>query len=456
MRASSGGRPVAGGERVEQGLVPVVGLPALVERADDGGAADCASARRERQLAEQEREQRRLAAAVPARHRDALAGGQIEVDRAEPECASLAHSTFERGDAVARTLRGGEREVQPPGLVRLLDVLDPLQRPLGLAHLSCERLRSAPVGATGRMREEGPACPRLVSARVEQRLDLAAALLGVGERGVLPLPRQLPGRRVLAPAAGVLVHAARPRVDLRDPGCGSVEEDAIVRDHRDATCKAVDEALEPVEAVEVEVVRRLVEQEHVEAGEQNRGQPGPRGFAAGERRRLLVERDGEPELGARRPRSRLEIGASEREEALERSCVRVGAPGGGVPFDGRLGIGDAGTTGQVRQQRLAGTPVVLLGQVADRQCRGRSLDPSLVRLVEPGEQAEQRRLAGPVGADEPEPRTRPERQVDMVENGAGAERADDAVERDAQRSLQRRGTRTGRRVERRSERLGLV
>ncbi len=201
-----------------------------------------------------------------------------------------------------------------------------------------------------------------------------------------------------------------------------------MRDDGEAANKGVDEALEPVEPVEVEVVRRLVEEQHVEAGEQNRGQPGARSFAAGERRRFLVERDGEPELGARRPRSRLEIGASEREEALERGRVRIGAPAGGVPFDGGLGIGDAGTTGQVRQQRLAGTPIVLLRQVADRQRCGCSLDPSLVRLVEAGEQAEQRRLAGPVGADEPQPRARPERQVDMVENGAGAERADDAVE----------------------------
>ena len=201
-----------------------------------------------------------------------------------------------------------------------------------------------------------------------------------------------------------------------------------MRDDREPAREAVDEALEPVEPVEVQIVRRLVEQEHVEAGEQDRRQPGPRRLAARERRRLLVERDGQPELRARRARPRLEICASEREEALERSRVRIGAPAGGVPLDGRLRVGDTGAAGKVGQERLPRAPVVLLRQVADGQRCGRPLDPALVRLVEPCEQAEQRRLAGPVGADEPEPRARAERQVDVVEDGAGAERTDDAVE----------------------------
>ena len=393
-----------------------------------GRAADHAPAGGERQLAEQEREQRRLAAPVPPRHRDPLAGCEIEIDRAEPEVAALADGAFEQGDAVARPLRGSERELEAPRLVRLLDVLDPLERPLGLAHLPRQRLRPPPVRSARRVREEAPSRPRLVAAGVEQRFHLAAALLGVGEGGVLPLPCQLARGRVLAPAAGVLLDAAGPRIDLRDPGRCPVEEDAVVRDDCEAARKGVDEALEAVEPVEVEIVRRLVEQEHVEAREQDRRQPGARRLAARERRRLLVERDGQSELRTGRSRPRLEIGASEREEALERGRVGVGAPGGGVPLDGRLRLGDAGAAGEVGQERLPRLPVVLLRQVADRQRGGRPLDPALVRLVEPREQAEQRRLAGAVGADEPEPGARAECQVDVVENGAGAERTDDAVE----------------------------
>ena len=210
-----------------------------------------------------------------------------------------------------------------------------------------------------------------------------------------------------------------------------------MRDDGEAAGKAVDEALEPVEPVEVEVVRRLVEEEHVEAREQDRRQPGAGGLAAGERRRLPLERDRKPELGADRAGPRLEVRPAEREEALERGRVGVRLPLGRVPGDVRLGGGDAGAAGEVGEQRLARTAVGLLRQVADGQRRGRPLDAALVRLVEPGEQPEQGRLAGPVGADETQPRAGAERQVDAVENGAGAERADDAVERDTQGSLRR-------------------
>ncbi len=90
--------------------------------------------------------------------------------------------------------------------------------------------------------------------------------------------------------------------------------------------------------------------------------------------------------------------------------------------------------------------------------RGRPLDRALVRLVEPGREAEQRRLARAVRADEPEPRARAERQVDAVENGLGAERADDACERDSHERAPPRndGNEDGRSGVRRKERLCLV
>ena len=101
-----------------------------------GRPADVPRAGGERQLAEQEREQRRLAAAVASGDRDALTGCEVEVDRAEPEGAALSDRTFQRRDAITLALRRGEREVQLPRLVRLLDSLDPLQRALRLTHLA--------------------------------------------------------------------------------------------------------------------------------------------------------------------------------------------------------------------------------------------------------------------------------------------------------------------------------
>ena len=411
----------AGGERRDQRLLPVVGAASLVERADDGRAAERACAGRERQLAEQEREQRRLAAAVAPRDGDALTGREVEVDRAEPEVSTHADGALERRHPVAGTLGRSEGEMQLPRLIGLVDLLDALERTLRLAHLGHQRVRPAPV----RHRAAG-AC--LVAPSVQERLHLLRSLLRSLEGAVLPFEGKGARRFELAPAAGVLTQRARPRVDLGDPRHRPVEEDAIVGDDREPARESVHEAFEPVEPVEVQIVRRLVEQEHVEAREQDRRQPGPRRLAARERRRLLVERDGQPELRARRARPRFEICASQREEALERGSVRIGAPAGGVALDRRLRVGDAGAARQVGQEGLPRAPVVLLRQVADGQRSGRPLDPALVRLVEPCEQAQQRRLAGPVGADEPEPRARAECQVDVVENGAGAERTDDAVE----------------------------
>ena len=206
---------------------------------------------------------------------------------------------------------------------------------------------------------------------------------------------------------------------------------------RDAALEAVQEALEPVEAVEVEVVRRLVEEEQVVAGEEDRCQRRASDLAPRQRRRLLLERDGKAELGADGPRPRLEVGSAQREVALERRSVGVWTPIAGVALDVCLCRRDAGAPGQVREQRLAATLLVLLRQISDRDRRGCPLDATLVRLVEAGGEPQQRRLAGAVRADEPEPGTRAERQIDAVEHGVGAEGADDAMERDAQGTSQR-------------------
>ena len=240
--------------------------------------------------------------------------------------------------------------MQLPRLIGLVDLLDALERTLRLAHLGHQRVRPAPV----RHRAAGA---RLVAPSVQERLHLLRSLLRSLEGAVLPFEGKGARRFELAPAAGVLTQRARPRVDLGDPGHRPVEEDAIVRDDREPARESVDEAFEPVEPVEVQVVRRLVEQEHVEAREQDRRQPGPRRFAARERRRLLVERDGQPELRARRARPRFEIAppsARKRSSAAayasglqlavcarpppprrRRRCGAPGRPGGSPPRAGR-------------------------------------------------------------------------------------------------------------------------
>jgi hypothetical protein len=58
----------------------------------------------------------------------------------------------------------------------------------------------------------------------------------------------------------------------------------------------------------------------------------------------------------------------------------------------------------------------LLSQVADGERRRSAPDPPAVRLLECGEQAQERRLAGPVRAYEPDPSTRRHHEADVLEH----------------------------------------
>src|SRR6185436_14701329 len=111
---------------------------------------------------------------------------------------------------------------------------------------------------------------RLGEAIREKRLE-PSALFDV--RRVLarpPLAERLARPLVVAPAPGELGDAARLGLELDDPGHRPVEERAVVRDEHDGAREAVEEALEAVEPLEVEAVRRLVEQQHVVTREQDR------------------------------------------------------------------------------------------------------------------------------------------------------------------------------------------
>ena len=143
-----------------------------------------------------------------------------------------------------------------------------------------------------------------------------------------------------------------------------------MRDEHDAGGEPVEEALEPLEAREVEVVRRLVEQEDVEAREQDRGERGAGRFAAGQRRHLAVGAPPETDVRRARRRPRLEVLAAEREEAVERVRVgarelRLGAEPGRERVHLLLGCADAGAPREVVAHRLARARLRLLREVPD-------------------------------------------------------------------------------------------
>ncbi len=86
----------------------------------------------------------------------------------------------------------------------------------------------------------------------------------------------------------------RPRpgvwVELEDVRHGPLEERSVVRDDDHAPVATQDQILQSGQAVEVEVVRRLVQQGEVEAGQHNGGQ-GNTGLLPTRQRRHRLLRD---------------------------------------------------------------------------------------------------------------------------------------------------------------------
>jgi hypothetical protein len=230
----------------------------------------------------------------------------------------------------------------------------------------------------------------LATALAQERLCLPAPRLRVLVAPVLCRPRPFSGRLELAPAARPFAQPPRSLLELDDPRGGVIEEGPVVGHDDDAPASVPHEPLEPFEAVEIEVVRRLVEAEHVEPRQQECGQPRPRGLPSRERFERLVEPSAEAEAGADGGRPRRELVPSQREEPLEglrvgvRELVLLAEPLGQLVQVG-LRCGHAGAPREVGEQRLAGSRVELLGQIADPEIRGIAPDRPTVRPLQPGE-----------------------------------------------------------------------
>ena len=263
--------------------------------------------------------------------------------------------------------------------------------------------------------------------------------------------RELARALVVRPRPRVLAHLARLRLDLDHARDGAVEERAVVGDEDDARVEAVEEAFEPFEPREVEVVRRLVEQEHVEAREQDRRERGARRLAAGEGGQRAVEQPVEADVRGRGARPGGEVVSADPEEPLQRLAVVMGErrlrrepTRKGV----HLGLGpcDIRPPREVRRDRFARPRLRLLWQVADS---ARARDRPGVRLLEPREHAQERRLPDPVRADDADAVAGADAERDVVEHGDGAERLGDVVcrERARQGDAHRARTSFGRKDE---------
>ena len=237
-------------------------------------------------------------------------------------------TTASASRATTSPLRPASAMVQPqvPALPRLVDRLEPGQRLVGDLGLGRHVLGAGDVAVAdelvGLARALGPAHAlvahwrwvRARSVRASRLRRRPVVLLGV-------LAGQGPLVEVGVPAALVAGERVLVVVDLGHRG------DRRSRKARscDTTMtgrEAEDEPLEPVEAVEVEVVGRLVEQEHVEPGEQQRGELGAGGLAA---RQAGTGRSSSararPRSSADRGGPGVEVGAAERHPAVERERV---------------------------------------------------------------------------------------------------------------------------------------
>jgi hypothetical protein len=82
---------------------------------------------------------------------------------------------------------------------------------------------------------------------------------------------------------------------------------------------------------------------------------------------------------------------------------------------------EVGAGGAHRLERSPRVAQRVLRQEGDRDAAA-ARDRARVRLLDPGEQAQQRRLAGAVRTDDPDPRPLRHGEVEPVEHGPAAER----------------------------------
>ena len=230
---------------------------------------------------------------------------------------------------------------------------------------------------------------------------------------------------------GAVVAAERREraiAQLPDTGDGGIEEGPVVRRDEERAGPPAEVLLEPFEGVEVEVIGRLVEQQQVRIGDDQARQRRPGLLATRQgRRRLRPFVPREPEAAQRALDPLVERVATEDLVLMEKLGIGVvGHPSLalhrrqplGHPIEMRRAGPDRGP--QVRRGHERLVEVGLLGEQAERQA-ALAMDLAAVRFVTTGRQAEERRLARPVRADQPDPVAERDRRVDRIEDD---ERAD--------------------------------
>ena len=240
-----------------------------------------------------------------------------------------------RRDDGAAAGRGRDLHAQIPALPRLVDRvrLEPRERAIGDLGLG----RDVLAAVAPELADVLVVLARLLQLRLALHRPLALALRPVAQLaalravvGVLLLGVTAGGRvlvEIRLPSTGVLGCRVLVLVELQHRRDRAVEERAIVR-HDDGAAGqlVVQEPFQSLETGEVEVVGGLVEQEHVEAGEHDRGEARARACPP--------DNDG-------MSRSSTRVGRPRSAHTAPSRASKSAAPSGEVALE-RLGVGVVG------------------------------------------------------------------------------------------------------------------
>jgi hypothetical protein len=237
---------------------------------------------------------------------------------------------------------------------------------------------------------------------------------------------------------GALVEGELLALQMQDRADRAVEEVAVVADHQHGVGIFREEVLEPDRALEVEVVGRLVEQQHVGPREEHGGECDAHAPAAGEvgagssLSRGVEAEAGEDRRGAGLGGMRLDIGEAHLDLG---DAVGVGR---GFRFRqqrGAFGIGLEHGVDQARLRRRG-----LLRHAADPGAAG-DLDLAGIGGELAPDQPEERGLAGAVAPDEPDLVAGRDQRRGIVEETLALEREGEVPDREHGRAC---GPRRGR------------
>ncbi|MCW2948677.1 MAG: ribosomal protein [Actinoallomurus sp.] len=232
-----------------------------------------------------------------------------------------------------------------------------------------------------------------------------------------------------------LVRVAAPPVELEDPAGHVVEEVPVVGDRQHGALVLFQELLQPLHALGVQVVGRLVEEQQVGRFEQQLAQRHAPALSTGEVGDLGVRRGAAQgvhrllELAVQIPRVAVVELLLELAHLIEQLVGVVGRHLLGdlvEPVEHRLGLGDALL--DVAQDGLVLVERGLLLQHADREA-GHDPGVAVGRLLDAGHHPQQRRLTGAIGPKDTDLGSGQEAEGDIVKDDLVAMRLAHALHR---------------------------